>query len=190
LTFMKALVIDCLQDAISAAQFDPFYINREVLRQQLDLEVDRIATESLGAIREEILPDSVSSVFLLPSWEEAPAKAERAVESIRKAKPERKIFFIDPFSQASTVYFAVLPYVDRFLKRQCYRDSEDYKKNYVGGTMLTNFLVNGWHFDLNGWHLGSEVPPGYKDRIIPGWNLGASANFERLLLNYAPPAWS
>jgi hypothetical protein len=183
---MKVLVLGHNQDPIAVAQRDPFSDNCETLRQQLNLELTHITAETFVAIEEACQTHTANIVFLLPSWEETPEEAEQAVKSIRDGNSELKIYFIDPFSQVSTTYFNLLPYVDRLLKRQRYKNLEDYKKSYVGGTMFTDYLASKWHLDLNGWHVGSKIPIGYEERIISGWNLGTSKNFRNILLDQSP----
>src|SRR6185369_7049688 len=169
---MKMLVIGCHQDPIAIAQRDPFTDNGDTLRRWLNLELTQITAETFIAIRNACQTHPANIVFLLPSWRETPERAERAVKAIRNGNPELKIYFIDPFSQASTTYFNLLPYVDRLLKRQRYKSVEDYKKSYVGGTMFTDYLAREWNLDLGGWHIESKIPAGYEERIVSGWNLG------------------
>src|SRR5262249_21746269 len=143
-------------------------------------------TETFVAVSEACRTHPADMVFLLPSWRETPEEAERIVKSIRDENSALKIYFIDPFSQVSTTYFSLLPYVDRLLKRQRYKNMEDYKKSYIGGTMFTDYLAKEWHLDLGGWYVGSKIPAGYEDRIVSGWNLGASTNFRKMLLSPPP----
>lgn len=178
---MKALVIGYRKDPIAVAQRDPFIYNRKLLRRELNLEVEQIPAETFAEIREACQKNDSDIVFLLPSWRESPSEAEKAIAAVRADNPSRKLIFVDPYAQASTKYFNLLPYVDRFLKRQCYKQRDNYKRQFVGGSMFTDYLSRELKFDFDDWSVGSVVPEGYEDRISPGWNLGTSKKFKQAL---------
>jgi hypothetical protein len=80
----------------------------------------------------------------MPSWkeslsQEALTQSEKILQKMR-SNNDQKIIFIDPFSQTNSNFFNLLPYVDHFLKRQSYKDINNYKKDFIGGLMLTDFL--------------------------------------------------
>ncbi len=177
----KTLVIASQEDTISTAQREPFIYNRRLLRQQLDLQVEHIEAETFSEIAKACENYDSEIVFLLPSWRESASEAERVLKKLRQDHPHRQLIFIDPRAQVSTKYFNVLPYVDRFLKRQCYKNLGEYKHPFIGGSMFTDFLAKHWQFDFQGWYVGSDIPEGYEHRIIPGWNLGTAKRFQQEL---------
>lgn len=178
---MKALIIGYAEDSIAAAQRQPFNDNRRLLRRQLDLKVEHIKAETLSEIGEACKKHDSDIVFLLPSWRESPSEAERVIKKVHEDNPKRKLIFIDPWTQTSSRHFNLLPYVDRFLKRQRYKNLEEYKRHFIGGSMLTDFLARQWQFDLDGWYVSSEIPEGYEERIASGWNLGTAKRFQQAL---------
>lgn len=186
-----ALVVGYIQDFVRVAQRDPFIYNRSHLQRQLNLNIKHIRAETFSEIGEACQKYASDIVFFLHGHREDPKEVERILEKIRRDHPTRKLIFIDPFAQASTWYFNLLPYVDRLLKRQSYQNFEDYKKPFIGGSKLTDFMAKHWHLDFEKWYVGSEIPQGYEDRIMLGWNLGTAKPFMRGLqkpwMSLCPP---
>ena len=163
------------------AQQEPFIYNRKLLRSTLDLDTEYAYAKTFSEIGKLCNKHNSDVVFLFPSWWESPIDAEEVLKDIRDKNPHRKLLFVDPFAQTTSKYFNVLPYVDRFLKRQSYKDLDEYKRQFIGGSMFTDFLANQKKLNFEGWHLGSEIPEGYDERIIPGWNLGTAKRFMKAL---------
>jgi hypothetical protein len=158
------LVIGHIQDFIRVAQRDPFLYNRHQLYHQLDLQIKHIPAKTFSEIGELCKKYASDIVFFLHGLREDPQEVEKIIERIRTNSPNRKLIFIDPFSQASTWYFNLLPYVDKLLKRQCYQNIEDYGKPFIGGSRITDFMAQHWHLDFEKWYVGSKIPQGYEDR--------------------------
>ncbi|WP_013321957.1 glycosyltransferase [Gloeothece verrucosa] len=184
----KAILVGYIKDKIAVAQREPFTENKKILIKQLNLSVQQFTAATFTEIGQICEANSSDIVFLLPSWqesltEEKLTKAEKIVAKLRQDSPERKLIFIDPFAQASTNYFSLLPYVDYFLKRQCYQNLENYKNDYIGGSMLTDFMAKEWKYDFGEWFVGSKVSESDIDKIIPGWNLGTAKKFQKDLFH-------
>lgn len=177
----SALVVGYIKDFVRVAQRDPFLYNRHRLQRQLDLNIQHIRVETFAEIGEACKKYASDIVFFLHGCREDPKEVERIIERIRTNHPNRKLIFIDPFAQASTWYFNLLPYVDLLLKRQCYQNFEDYYQPFIGGSRLTDFIAKHWNLDFEKWYVGSEIPKGYEDRVMLGWNLGTAKPFARAL---------
>ena len=136
----KALVVGNFNDSIRSAQLEPFLYHQKQLRRQLALNVVSVNAETFADIGEACIRSDADILFLVPPWNEQPDEAERVLEKVRQQHPSRQLIFIDPSAQASSRFFNLLPYVDRFFKRQRYRDVQDYKNSYIGGSMMTDFL--------------------------------------------------
>lgn len=176
-----ALVVGSKQDAVRVAQREPFLYDRKGLQKQLNLKIKHVQAESFQEISEACQHENSDIVFFLPGKREDPNVAERAIEKVRDRHPDRKLIFLDPFAQANTWYFNLLPYLDALVKRQTYRDLEDYDRSFVGGSKFTDFISQHWQIDFEGWSVNSEIPSGYRDRIVTGWNLGTAKRFLREL---------
>lgn len=179
---LNALFLGLLNDAVSDAQFDPFKYNSKKLAKQADINLQIKQIDTFSEAVEICQSDRSDAYFLMPFWNEDPDQVLEAVQKIRASKPTEKLIFVDPFAQPSSRFFQVLPEVDFFLKRQCYRDRSRYYEDLKGGMMLTHYLATEQGYDIADWHVGSTVPDGYADRILPGWSLGTSKQFRSLLL--------
>jgi Glycosyl transferases group 1 len=172
----KALVLgitDPRKDRISAAQLYPFLGYRKQLRQRLGLEVKVVEAETLTAIHSAYLNHLDYEVFILrPSWREDPSQVLQLIKTVRENSRCQRLILIDPFDQTSSRFFNVLPHVDWLVKYQCLKDLSEYQQDFVGGTKLTDYLVQQLGYDLEGWSVGSKVPKAYEQRIVAGWNLG------------------
>ena len=183
---MKAVIVGNANlriDNISAAQLDPFFRNRDRLRKALGLKFQHIQAVSLAEIEQACrnIASNIDVLFIRPDWRENPQDVTKALRRIRNLNANRKIFFIDPWDQVSSRFFGVLPYVDRLLKYQRLKNVADYRKTWIGGTVITDYLVKEWGYDLHGWDVSSEVPAGYENRIATGWSVVTAKRFEKVL---------
>lgn len=188
---MKALIVGNANskiDKISAAQLDPFFRNRALLRQQLGFTFHHIQAVTIAEIGEACLnyKRPVDAIFIRPDWKENATTVVDTVRAIRSAYPTIQFFFIDPWDQVSSRFFGVLPYVDKLLKYQRLKDVQQYHKTWKGGTVITNYWASQGH-DLHDWNVSSPVPQGYEDRIGTGWNVVTLRTFEDLL--FKPFVW-
>lgn len=174
-------------DPIAHAQIQPFYDNRRTLKNELGLVFRHIHANTFAEI-EKVFGQSLEAelFFVRPSWQEDPFEAERVMQKARSLYPDSKIFLIDPFDQTSSRFFNVLPYVDRLLKFQCLADPKLYRKDYIGGSLMTDKLARELGYELNGWHVGSTVPDGYESRIVPSW-FALSPQLKRRILTPKMP---
>jgi hypothetical protein len=173
-------------DHISAAQLFPFFDNHKLLTRRLGLDFNHLQAITLADIRAAFdqIAGRFDLAFVRPSWREQPEEMIDTFRTVRSTNPGAKIVFIDPWDQENTRFFGVLPYVDWFLKYQALKDVSEYKREYAGGTIITDFLVKEWGFDLNGWHVGSTVPDGYENRIATGWSVGVDERFKTELCRH------
>ena len=180
------IVVGDAKDTIVQSQREPFsYYNKE-LKKYLNLEIKQYNANTFNNIDTICRNHDSDIIFLFPSWRESLredliSRAENIVKNLKIDYPKRTIVFIDPFDQTSSNYFRLLPYVDYFLKRQCYKNLKEYKKNFVGGSLFTDYLATNYNLDFSQWHVGSELPTGSIHKIMPGWNLGTATRFKKSL---------
>lgn len=187
---MKALLIgdaSSKRDAIPHAQLFPFFDNRKQLQKQLNLSFKHFQAETAQEISQITSRNSdVDAFFIRPHWQENGAELEQCFQTMRKQHPSKKIVVIDPFDQASSRFFGVLPYVDQLLKHQRLKDVFQYQQPLAGGTVITNFLVKELGYDIKDWSVQSDVPSGFEHRISTGWNVTLIERFKQKLLSPFP----
>jgi hypothetical protein len=177
----KAIIVGCNNDFITKSQLDPFFYSAQALKITANLSVKHFYAETFAEIGQTVERQDSDVIFLMPSWreslsEEMLTQSEKILQKIR-SNNDQKIIFIDPFSQTTSNFFNLLPYVDSFLKRQPYKDINNYKKDFTGGSMLTDFLNKKLDIDLKQWYVGSKCSEDYINRINVGWNLGTNKKF-------------
>lgn len=183
---MKAVLIsnaDHNIDTIASAQLDPFFLNRRQLKEDFDLIFEHRQAISIQDIIKagSIVAADTEVLFIRPDWREHAEDVVEAFKIIRAAHPSHKIICIDPWDQVSSRFFGVLPYVNKLLKYQRFKDVQKYRQNWIGGTAITDYLVNSQGYDIGDWHVGSDVPPGYENRIATGWNVVTAKRFQQTL---------
>lgn len=192
----KALVLgitDPNQDRISAVQLAPFLDYQKLIKKRFNVAFKVVNTIDLSAMHSAYAQHLDYDIFVVrPSWREAPDQVLELIRIIRQNSRCKMLMFIDPFDQTSSRFFAVLPYVDWFLKYQCLKNLADYQQNFAGGTRLTDYLVRQMGYDLGGWAVESPVDRAYEQRIVAGWNLGIDRRWQRRLQcarwrNWLPP---
>lgn len=187
---MKALLIGNTSrkyDAIPYAQLYPFFDNQKQLQKQLGLSFKHIQAETSQEIAQAAFQDpTVDVLFIRPDWREDPTDVEQCFQLIRERYSDKKIIAIDPFDQASSRFFNILPYVDRLLKHQRLRDVHQYQQPLAGGTVITDYLVKELGYDIKDWSVQSVVPAGFEHRIGTGWNVTLIKRFKQKLLSPFP----
>lgn len=190
----SAILVGYVNDTIAQAQREPFLYYQKELKKRLNLNVKQYTAETFEEIDQVCRTYDSDIIFLMPSWRESLtnkllSKAKNIVQNLKIDYPNRKLIFIDPFAQVSTNYFPLLPYVDYFLKRQCYQNLETYTKQFVGGSSFTDFLAQSMNLNFNKWYVGSDVPKSELHKIMPGWNLGTARKFKQSLLGKSFLGW-
>jgi Glycosyl transferases group 1 len=170
-------------DNISSAQLDPFFLNRKRLQEEMNLTFQHIQAVSIQDIVRESLavPTDIDVLLVRPDWREDPNEVVQALQTIRGAHPYKKIIFIDPWDQVSSRFFGVLPYVNKFIKYQRFKDVKRYHEPLIGGTAITDYLAKEQGYDIGSFHVGSTLPAGYEHRIVTGWNVVTARRFKQVL---------
>jgi hypothetical protein len=183
---MKALLIGNASssiDGVAAAQFDPFFMNRQRLQDELEFTFQHLQAVSIQEIFQvcRSIDSSVDALFIRPDWRDDVQQVQQAIQQIRLAHPTCKLIFIDPWDQVSSLFFGVLPYVDRFVKYQHLKDLKQYHQPLLGGTAITDYFARTQGYNLHNFYVGSAIPPGYEHRISTGWNVVTARRFKRTL---------
>lgn len=189
---MKVLlagVADKRHDLISAAQLEPLFRQRRALARDFGVnfahaEVDQFP-DIVQACRRHAT--EVSGFIVRPTWRAPADEAVASMAELRREFPEHRIVFIDPWDQATGRYLGVLPHVDKLMKYHRFRNRDDYYRDWIGGTVITDYFVRELGYDLEGWHAGSVAPPGTAQRIMTGWHLTTTLRYRWEL--FRPQVW-
>lgn len=161
-------------------QLDGLRMYRRALRSA-GIRVTRRDALTLAEIERTVENHTANVAMIMVSWGES---AEDVVALFRRLseRPSRpKLVMLDYFAQSSTPYFGVLPYVDRYVKRQALRDRGLYRRDLRGGYVFTDFYAERFGYDLGGWSFGSTLPEEHADKLVVGWNLAVTPYYRKLL---------
>ena len=90
----------------------------------------------------------------------------------------KSIVWLDTADSPGTCMFDVLPYVDRYLKKQIYIDLSYYKKDLYGDRLYTNFYHNCFKInDDIAQSINYSLEESYYNKIGISWNIGISDMF-------------
>ncbi len=181
---MHALIVgnaDKHIDDLSSAQIEPVFHYRKALAKQAGLSFEHRQAYRVDEIWRTLEnTPSPDAIFLRPDWREAPDAMTDLVARIRERHGDARLIFMDPWDETSSRFFGVLPHVDLFLKFQRLKDPRLYLREYVGGTLITDYLANYLGYPFNGWDVSSRVEPGLEHRIGTSWNFAVSRKYQKV----------
>jgi hypothetical protein len=180
---IKGLVAGPMKDAVYRWMIDDFKDHQRKFAK-LGLSLTYSDCNSCAEINDscdQVCPDIVFMTF---DWL---AKAEDCVDYLQKIyhAPNRPIIvYLDTYDQTTSPYFSILPYVDRYWKKQIINPPSLYNTNdWAGENPLSDMAVRYSGVDLKGWCFGSPLPIECKDRLEVCWYIGAWRSLSRRARN-------
>jgi hypothetical protein len=168
-------------------QVHGFQMYREDLERELGLSVDIIEARDLAGLKRAVVTRQPDIAVLMVSWSESVENVTRTLRELAELPKKPKIVFLDYYAPTSTPHFGVLPYVDRYVKRQLLTNLALYQRDYRGGFVLTDFLTEQG-YDIGEWTFGSKPDEAHLSKIASGWNLGVTPLY-RKILRVSRPLW-
>lgn len=171
---VKALIAGPDGDDVFDWMLHGFTLYERTLRARLDLSLTYAACNDFDELDQAI--DSHQPDLLLFAFHWA-TEVDAAIEYLKKLKAQPgcpKLVFLDYYDPSSTPFFPILPYIDRYWKKQLLKPLARYNtEHWAGGNALAEMAhsING--VGVGDWNFGSQIPEGYSDRIELSWNLGS-----------------
>jgi hypothetical protein len=162
-------------------QVHGFRMYRHELFRRLDVTTELVTAWSLEEVEKAVQTRPADVAMIMVSWADPTDQLEAVFQRLSARSPRPRLIFLDYYAQSSSPHFRVLPFVDRYVKRQVLRDTTDYRKVYAGGFIFTDFLSRQLGYDLAGWQFGSKMDPGQEAKLTAGWNLGVTPKYRRML---------
>ena len=172
-------------------QVQGFRLFGKGLEASLGVSIEMAVAGATGDVEQAVDAHPADVVFVMLSWAVPPDESSALFERLARRHPETKFVFLDYYAPSSSPHFGVLPYVERYVKRQVLRDRSLYTRNYLGGNVFADYVANQLGIDLEGWHFGVAPDPAYLDKIVAGWNFGVTGR-NRDLLRWSrvmSPSW-
>jgi hypothetical protein len=168
---------------ISYYFFYPLLVNKRRLR---DLSID---IKYYDRLKENIYDCDVillDSKYFMSLWQDR-GHVLSILERIRREC--EKVIWLDSTASTGTTHFQVLPYVDKYWKKQLLKDLKLYENNYYGARIYTDFYKNCFNLDEEEVARVEPIKSEYAGKLSVSWNLGLGpysanrrfSNFMRLL---------
>jgi hypothetical protein len=143
-----------------------------VMQRQLAQEFDCKITFFHG-INEKLFDSDallIDNRFFTPLWKDQAAKAISLLEDFRKK--HRHIIWLDVTDSTGATQFQVLPYLDRYFKKQILVDKNLYEKRFYGARIYTDYYKT--KFNLPDQKAFETQPLKREDipKLRVSWNLG------------------
>ncbi len=175
----RLLVLVQSGDAVVQWTVDGLAMHRRLLRKELGVELELVEIEGLDAIEAAIDAHHADAVVATSSWR-LPAEDTIACFRALYERPKRPwLVYYDTFDPTSSPYFGLLPWVDRYAKKQLLVDVDAYQQDHAGGFVFSDFMARHYGHALDGWHFGSRIPAGCADRLVLGWSLASARHLVR-----------
>lgn len=136
--------------------------------------------------------DRPDAVLVMPHWSEPADQLAEWFQQTRRDAGDARLVMLDYYAPTCSPHFGVLPFVDRYVKRQTLRDRDLYHADFRGGFIYADFVSRRWDFDLHDWRFGSKPDPAHAHKIVRGWNLGVTPLYRTMLrmTRANPVPWS
>lgn len=186
---LLASIVDPVRSGIAYGQIYPFVKYARDLKSALGVETIIANTEVLQEIADACARHAheVSAFVIRPGYHDDPGAAVKFFIDLRTRYPNHRIVLLDPWDQCTGRYLGALPYVDRFVKCQRYRDLATYQRDMVGGTLVTDYLVRAQGVTMNAINVGSRLDPRYGRRLMVGNFVNMTRRLHARLLT--PQVW-
>jgi hypothetical protein len=168
-------------------QIHGFRMYHKDLERQLGLSIEVTEASNLDQLKRTVAEKAPDIAVLMVSWGESTDSVTRTLKEIQELPKRPKVVFLDYYAPSSTPHFGVLPYVDRYVKRQVLADLSQYQQDFRGGYVLTEFLA-AHGYDIGSWSFGSKPAIEQISKITSGWNLGVTPLYRRIL-RASRPLW-
>jgi len=174
----------------SEQQFAPLLGVRSVLRSQLGvvLQHQRLAD---AMTRPAHFWRGYDVVALKLGFRTSAGEADQTVRKIRRSlAPSAKVVYFDGDDDLGVQWPDLLPLVDLYIKKQCFRDRSEYAKSRIGKSNLTDYVARNF-----GISFADDIIPASAavrldqiGKIVLGWNIALDDKIRRLHASRpAPP---
>ena len=142
----------------SEQQFNPFSLYRAELRDKLKLISLHLLLRDVLRSPNLILR-SFDVVILKMSFETSTKEALDIVRSIKGALNGRRLIYFDGDDDLCVQWPEILPYVDLYVKKHLFHDRNQYLKQFVGKSNLTDFVHQRYNYSFSDNPIATETRP-------------------------------
>jgi hypothetical protein len=168
-------------EAIATTHAQGFSLHAGELKSRLGITSEQIEIPHPRNLQRAVQEHPAGLVIVQPTWRHSAEDVIAGFRSVYEQPTRPHLVFLDWYAPTSSPHFGVLPYLDRYLKRTVMVDFEEYRKPYVGGYAVADFVCGMLGLDLGNWKFGSEIPAGHEHKLWMGWNFGIGSTYHKLV---------
>jgi hypothetical protein len=171
------------ETTIGRSQIFPFYFFREPLFLDLGVTFSEVNIEHYSKHGYKSTKD-VSLIFFQPWWNQTEIEIEGVLRRIKREYPEAKIIFLDSFAPLDLRFAELVdPFVDLYIKKQVFRDRNQYGRSTIGDTNLVDYY--GKLYGLDYKETTFNIPTDFLMKLVVGPGFGAGQTILPTVANKA-----
>lgn len=174
---LAVLTYGARAEPIAEAHVEGFRVHAAALQRILGLTASLHTAATTDAALATLRASAADTWLVLPTWRDKADKVLDLFTRLRLEAGSRKLLALDWSAQASSPHFAIVPLLDRYLKRQTYADPADYQRSFKGGYRLSDAVATWLELDLANWFVGSPLDPAHAHKVRRAWNFGAARRY-------------
>ena len=168
----KRLLFISERDPICHTQWFPFYFYRNQLAKRHGIQIREVPLTRFNAGRHPY-QGPVDAVCLQTWFDLSPQAMDKQFKKVRKAWPEARIAYFDWFAPTDLRYADILNgHVDAYVKKQAFRDFNQYSTPTLGDTNLTDYYARRFQLDLPQTQFA--VPESFRNKLLLGTHFAFS----------------
>lgn len=175
---------------LAETQIYPFYYYRERLRREGVRHVEMPLASLVTAMEDPLgsrlhVNRNIERIFFQHGFMMPDAAVANLLDALKAVFPEARIAFMDWFAPLHIRYAnCAAPYIDTYIKKQIYRDFNEFSRPTLGDTNLNDYYAR--RFSLDDAPMQYSPPPEFSRKLRLGSNFGLSPQMIDYFLA-APP---
>ena len=170
---------------LSDTQIYPFYFYRHQLKTQSGIHFQEINLNDLDLKNSVKKNSNIKRIYFQHGFMMPDNELEEHLKYLSEVFPAAKIAFMDWFAPLSIRYATVVDqYADIYIKKQTFKNFDDYNRTTVGDTNLSDYYSRRHHLNLP--EMSFSAPAGFEKKIRLWPNFYLSPQMVDLFMGSAP----
>lgn len=178
---IKLLITSDNKAYTSEQQFSPIGASRKQLRQKFRLALNKMLIKDVLNLPASFVR-SYDIIFVKLHFRTPADEAKQIIQRLYTIKGDAKIVYFDGDDDACIQWPEMLNYLDLYVKKHLFAETELYKKVFIGKNNLTDYVAYKFNisFSDNIIPTSKPVDPIYFDKIFLGYNIALDENIKKL----------
>ncbi len=168
-------------EAIATTHAQGFSLHASALKSRLAITSQQLQVDHPRDLSAAIARVKPGLAIVQPTWRHSAEDVISGFRAVHESPDRPKLVLLDWYAPTSSPHFGVMPYIDRYLKRTVMVDFAEYRKPYIGGYAVADYVCRMLDLDLGDWNFGSDIPAGHEHKLWMGWNFGIGSTYRKLI---------